>query len=230
MWVRCTRAFEPVINADDFLAAREIIADRSRRFTDDELLAQLRTLLQRNGRLSSLLIDEVEGMASSSVYRSRFGSLVRAYTLIGYVPERDYGFIEINRKLRKMHRELLSDVVQQISELGGQIREDSDTDLLTINDEFTASIVLARCRATEAGFFRWCILFDAALVPDITVAVRMTSGNDAVLDYYLFPNLDIPIPRLLLREHNPVNLETYRFDTLAYFFGMARRTRIPEAA
>jgi len=230
MWVRCNGAFKPIISAEEFCAAREIIDKRSRRFTNDELLGQLKTLLQRCGRLSALLIDEVDGMASSSVYRSRFGSLVRAYILIGYVPERDYEFIEINRKLRRLHADTVRDVVQQISDLGGQITKDNDTDLLTINNEFTASIVLARCRSTETGFSRWRILFDTALGADITLVVRMSSNNAAVLDYYIFPSLDISISRLLLSEHNPVNLETYRFDTLAYFFGMARRTRIPDAA
>ncbi len=35
-------------------------------------------------------------MASSSVYSHRFGSLVRAYTLLGFTPERDYAYLEIN--------------------------------------------------------------------------------------------------------------------------------------
>ena len=36
--------------------------------------------------------------------------------------------------------------------------------------------------------------------------------------------------RLTLAEENCVSLDTFRFDTLDYFFGMAKRTRIPEAA
>ena len=54
----------------------------------------------RHGRLSGLLIDETDGMPSSAVYRHRFGSLVRAYQLIGYDADRDLAFIEINRRLR----------------------------------------------------------------------------------------------------------------------------------
>lgn len=230
MWVRCNGAFESTISADEFVGANEIIKERSRRLTDAELLDRLKAVYQRTRRLSAVLIDEIEGMPSSSVYKSRFGSLVRAYTLVGYVPERDYGFIEINRRLRRLHRDLITDVVHQISDLGGEITEDCDNDLLTINQEFTVSIVLARCYATEAGSFRWRILFDLALGPDITVAVRMTANNDTIFDYYVFPKLDICFTKLLLREHNPVSLETYRFDTLAYFLGLARQSRIPEAA
>jgi DNA invertase Pin-like site-specific DNA recombinase len=230
MWVRCNDAFEPIITSKEFYTAREIIHQRSRKLNNDELLARLKVLLQRNGRLSALIIDEVDDMPSSSVYRNRFGSLVRAYTLVGYMPDHNYEFIEINRRLRKLHREIIQDVLQQICEFGGQITEDHETNLLTVNDEFTASIVLARCRSTEAGFFRWRILFDSALAPDITVAVRMIASNDAVLDYYLFPSLDMTHSKLLLAENNPAGLETYRFDTLAYFLRMARRVKVPEAA
>jgi DNA invertase Pin-like site-specific DNA recombinase len=230
MWVRCDAAFEPIVSSEQFYTARGIIRERSRKLSNEELLQQLRTLLERKGHLSALLIDEVEGMPSSSVYRVRFGSLVRAYTFVGYSPDRNYEFIEINRMLRRLHRETVASVIRQISELGGEITEDPKTDLLTINNEFTTSIVLARCRSTEAGFFRWQILFDSALAPDITVVVRMISSNDAALDYYLFPSLDVNLPKLLLRESNSVGFETYRFDTLAYFFGMARRSKLPDAA
>jgi hypothetical protein len=112
-------------------------------------------------------------MPSSSVYRGRFGSLIRAYGLVGYTPARDYRYIEINRYLRRMHPETVADVIANIERLGGVIDRDRDTELLTINGGFSASLVLARCRNTEAGHHRWLIRFDAGLGPDITLAVRM---------------------------------------------------------
>src|SRR6185312_3426070 len=64
MWVRCNAAFEPVVTPEEFDRAQGIIQERSKKFTNEELLAQLKTLLERNGRLSALIIDEVEGMPS----------------------------------------------------------------------------------------------------------------------------------------------------------------------
>jgi hypothetical protein len=43
------------------------------------------------GRLSGILIDETEDMPSSSCYSSRFGSLARAYSLIGWNPDIRFG-------------------------------------------------------------------------------------------------------------------------------------------
>ena len=230
MWIRGNASFEPIISQDLFEKAQDIIRERSRKYSDTELLDHLRKLLEREGRLSGLLIDEAEGMASSSVYRNRFNSLVSAYKLISYTPERDYQFIETNRQLRLMHPKVVSNVVERIHQLGGVVRANPDNDLLSVNDEFTASLVIARCRQRECGSLRWLIRVDAGLKPDITVAVRMDPHNREPLDYYLLPSLDLTFSALTLAEDNFVGFDTYRFGTLDFFFGMAQRMRIPEAA
>lgn len=230
MWIRANAAFEAVISGELFAKAQDVIRERSRKYTNEELLNQLRTLLQREGRLSGLLIDETEWMASSSVYRHRFSSLVQAYKLIAYTPERDFQFIETNRQLRLMYPKVVAGVIDNIRQLGGVVKSVPTSDLLTVNDEFTASLVLARCQQREGGSFRWLIRLDAGLKPDITVAVRMDAENKDPLDYYLLPRIDVVFERLMLAEDNAVGLETYRFDTLDFFFGMAERTQIPEAA
>jgi len=230
MWIRKNASFESIVSPELFHRAQEIIQERSRRYSDSELLEQLRSLLQRAGRLSGLLIDDTEGMASSSVFRHRFGALVNAYKLISYNPERDYQFIETNRQLRLMHPEVVSNVIGKIEQLGGEIERDPLNDLLTVNSEFTASIVLARSRQKEDGSFRWLIRVDAGLKPDITVAARMDSENQKPIDYYLLPSLDLTFERLMIAEDNPISLDAFRFDTLDFFFGMAKRTEIPEAA
>jgi DNA invertase Pin-like site-specific DNA recombinase len=230
MWIRGNAAFESIVSPDLFHRAQEIIQERSRRYTDGELLDQLRGLLQRAGHLSGMLIDDSEDMASSSVFRHRFGTLVRAYNLISYDPQRDYQFIETNRQLRLMHPEVVTRIVEEIRKLGGETAHNPSNDLIRVNDEFTASVVLARSRQKEDGSFRWLIRLDAGLKPDITVAARMDSENRQAIDYYLLPRLDMTFERLMIAEDNPVSLDTFRFDTLDFFFGMARRIQIPEAA
>src|SRR5262249_10092254 len=143
------------------------------RLTNDEMLAILRRLLEERGYLSGLIIDETERAPSSSAYQSRFGSLLRAYELVGFTPDRDYRYIEINRILRRMHPQAVADTVSGIENAGGRVQQDPTTDLLTINGEFTASIVVVRCLHTAAGSLRWQIRFDVGLWPDITVALRM---------------------------------------------------------
>jgi DNA invertase Pin-like site-specific DNA recombinase len=229
MWVRANDAFEAIVDPRDFGVAQGIILERHRRLSNDEMLARLRELLQRHGRLSALLIDAEDGL-SSSVFRHRFGSLIHAYRAIEYAPERDYRFLEINRHLRKLHPQIVEDVVTAMGSRGGTVEQDSETDLLTINGLVTASIVLSRASRTAGGAMRWAIRFEQSLLPDLTVAVRMDPLNQAPLDYFLFPSLDVGAGRLRIAENNGVEVEAYRFDTLDFFLGVAVQVSVEEAA
>jgi DNA invertase Pin-like site-specific DNA recombinase len=228
MWIRADGAFEPIVDRSLFAAAQAIIRGRSCRVPNEEMLDGLKTLYQQRGRLSALIIDETEHLPSSSAYKSRFGSLLRAYQLVGFTPDRDYEYVEINKKLRRVHADLIAEVLAEIVRMGGQIRQDLRTDVLTVNDEFTTSIVVARCQETYAGSLRWHIRFEASLCPDLTVAVRMDQENAARLDYYLLPRIDINRAAVRLAEYNGLSLDAFRFDTLDQFFEMAARTRLLE--
>ena len=180
-----------IIEPDFFEAAQRIVHDRTKRFTDEELLNRLRALFAEKGWLSGLIIDETEDMPSSSVIRRRFGSLVRAYRLVGYAPDRDLRYIETNRALRNLHPEVISEVVSAAQECGATIDRNPLNDLLRINGEFSASVVIVRCQETPAGAMRWKVRLDTGLRPDITIVVRMAAGNQLARDYYLLPCLDL---------------------------------------
>ena len=112
----------------------------------------------------------------------------------------------------------------------GTVEQDPATELLNVNGEFTASIVVVRCRTTTAGSLRWRIRFDFGLWPDITVAVRMDGLNQNHLDYYLLPRIDMTAARLQLAEDNGISLDAYRFPTLEAFFALAARVSLREVA
>nr|WP_272876186.1 recombinase family protein [Neoroseomonas alkaliterrae] len=230
MWIRRDGAFEPLVDRMLFEAAQIIIRERSRRLTDEEMLEVLRTILANRGYLSGLVIDEVDGAPSSSAYRTRFGSLLRAYQLVGFSPDRDYRYVEVNRALRRLHPEIVAQAMAGIRDVGGAVEQDPATDLLTVNGEFTVSIVLARCQETPSGTVRWHIRLDTGLAPDITVAVRMAPGNASIRDYYLLPRRDATLDRLRIGETNDLLLEAFRFDTLDALADLARRVSIMEAA
>lgn len=230
-WVRAEGAFESIVEPDFFLAAQRIVQLRCRRYSDDDLLKMLTELFSKRGQLSGLVIDEAEDMPSSSAYRSRFGSLVRAYQLIGYAPARDYRFIEINRVLRDMHAAAVDTTIAGIEAAGGSVERDAETDLIRVNDEFTASIVIARCFVLPGGAHRWKIRLDTGLKPDISIAVRLDAANAVARDYYLLPWIDVGrTAKLRLAEQNGVYLDAYRFDTLDPLFYLSSREPLRAAA
>jgi DNA invertase Pin-like site-specific DNA recombinase len=230
MWVRATGAFPALVPLDLFWRAQGIIQARSRRYSDEDMLAKLRGLLSQHGRVSGILIDEAEDMPSSSAYRSRFGSLVRAYQMIGYTPETDYAFLEVNRLLRRQHPELVSQVVSGLQAIGASVQSEAETDVLLVNEEYRASVVLSRCLVTDVGSRRWCVRFEHGNRVDITIAARMAPDNASIQDYYLLPSIDVAQPRLRLHEDNGAFLDAYRFEDLSFFFELAERVRVEAVA
>lgn len=230
LWVRSDGAFQPIVGRHLFEAAQKIIHARSQRLTDDQLLQALRALLDSKGWLSGLIIDEAPEAPSSSAYQSRFGSLLRAYQLIGYSPDRDYRYLEINRSLRRLHPDVVAEVIDGIERAGGQVSRDSLSDLLLINGEFTVSIAVVRCRETPSGSMRWMIRLDRSLFPDVTIAVRMNRGNTAARDYLILPTIDMENAVMRVAEYNGISLDAYMFDSLEPLFEMAGRVSLREVA
>jgi DNA invertase Pin-like site-specific DNA recombinase len=55
-----------------------------RAYTPEQLLGKLRALLAERGRLTTAMVDGTPGMPHSGTFRAYFGSLGRAYELVGY--------------------------------------------------------------------------------------------------------------------------------------------------
>ncbi|MGS1004392.1 recombinase family protein [Burkholderia glumae] len=229
-WVRADNAFEAIVDPMFFEAARQIIMARSRRLSDDEMLDTLRRLLLKKGYLSGIVIDEEAACPSSSAFAHRFGSLLRTYDLIGYNPNRDYRYLEINRRLRELHPGVVEQAMQAMRNAGATVEADAKPGLLRVNDEFSVSLVLSRCRPTPAGSNRWVIRFDSALRPDLTVAARMEFDGKAIRDYYLFPAIDLQSTLVRLQDHNDFGFEAFRFDDLDVLCYLARRAPLKGVA
>lgn len=229
-WIRADGVFPAIVDRHLFNAAQIIIRERSFRLSDEEMLEALRKLRQDNGLLSGLIIDEAEGLPSSSAYRSRFGSLLQAYRLVGYTPRRDYRYIEINRHLRTLHPEAVADILDGLRAVGCQFHLLPETGLISVNGELTVSVVIARCHHTSGGSYRWHLRFDTSLQPDITIAVRMDATNKAPLDFYLLPRIDIATARLTLAEDNGLALDGYRFESLELLYELLKPEIIIGAA
>ena len=229
-WVRADGAFEAIVDRSLFEQAQVIILERSVRISDDDMLAALQILFRRRGSLSGLIIDEDAACPSSSAFSARFGSLLRAYTLVGYTPARDYRFIETNKRLRAMHPDIMRSTIVRIETLGAVAVPDNGSGILQVNNEFSVSIVIVRCLTTAAGSLRWKVRLDRGLEPDITVAVRMNADNHTVRDYLIVPTSEITGDVVRTAESNGIALDSFLFETLDPLFGLAERAHIKEVA
>ncbi|WP_252153218.1 recombinase family protein [Escherichia coli] len=224
-WIRCDGAWDPVVSVEKFEVAKRIIEARAVQYSDDELLDKLRHLLKLRGRLSGIVIDEEELFPSSSIFRSRFGGLVRAYTLIGYHPRHDYSYLEIKKQIAECHLTFMDNLVQDIYRYGGWA-EMHQNGSLYINDEFFVSANLVRCQRLSSGKLRWKIKFNVSHYCDVMIFPRLDSTNNSVVDYFMFPAIDVLYNDLTLHENNGFILELYRFDDLSCLENLVKRTSL----
>ena len=222
-WVRCDKAYKPIISKKKFNKAQEIIQLRSVHLTNEELLEKLKQKLKTNGKLSGFIIDEDDTGPSSSVYRTRFGGLLRAYTLIGYKPEHDYSYIQINEALRTFYSDVIDDFKDNIIQNNCYIDEHKYAPMLYINEEIIVSIVITKCKHMKSGKLRWKVRFDNSLSADITIIIRMDSQNKSPLDFYIIPKIDNEFSKIVMSEKNNLRLELYRFDNLDKFLQIIHR-------
>ena len=209
---------------------QEIILARAKRYTDEEMLEKFREILRNHGRISGVLIDEREDMPSSAAFRNRFGSLVRAYQLIGYTPETDY--FHPGQPFPAAETSGVGAGDHHEAGRAGRDRRPRSGHRATHARPGVDGF--ARALAMPAHYSRRCAplgrAFEESLRPDITIVARMDEANQAIMDYYLFPAIDRVATRMRLAEDNQLALDCYRFDDLEFFFDMAERISIEEVA
>lgn len=227
-WVRCDKAYKPIISKKKYNKAQEIIQLRSVHLTNDELLEKLKQKLESNGKLSGFIIDEDDTGPSSSVYRTRFGGLLRAYTLIGYKPEHDYSYIQINEALRSFYSGIIEDFKGEILKSNCYIDEYKYAPMLYINDELLISVLITKCTPMKSGKLRWKVRFDNSQKADITIVIRMDSQNISPLDFYIIPKIENEYSKMCMTETNNIRLDLYRFDNLDKLLQIITRMKVRE--
>ncbi|EMV10256.1 resolvase, N terminal domain protein [Escherichia coli MP021017.11] len=227
-WVRCDKAYKPIISKKKYNKAQEIIQLRSIHLTNEDLLEKLKQKLESNGKLSGFIIDEDDTGPSSSVYRTRFGGLLRAYTLIGYKPEHDYSYLKINEALRSFHSEIIEDFKGEILKSNCHIDEYKYAPMLYINDEFLISVLVTKCIHMKSGKLRWKVRLDNSQKADITIVIRMNSQNISPLDFYIIPKIENEYNKMCMTETNNIRLDLYRFDNLDKLLQIITRMKVRE--
>ncbi|HFV8548469.1 TPA: recombinase family protein [Escherichia coli] len=227
-WVRCDKAYKPIISKKKYNKAQEIIQLRSVHLTNEELLEKLKQKLESNGKLSGFIIDEDDTGPSSSVYITRFGGLLRAYTLIGYKPEHDYSYIQINEALRSFYSGIIEDFKGEILKSNCYIDEYKYAPMLYINDEFLISVLITKCTHMKSGKLRWKVRFDNSQKADITIVIRMDSQNISPLDFYIIPKIENEYSKMWMTETNNIRLDLYRFDNLDKLLQIITRMKVRE--
>ena len=125
---------------------------------------------------------------------------------------------------------MVKSVIEGILAAGGTAVQMLEGDALLINDEISASVVIARCKLTQGGRRRWKIRLEQSRQLDLAICVRMDAENAKPHDYYILPRMTLAESVMRLAEHNGLSLDAFRFDTLDGLFALTERVPIRRQA
>ena len=207
-WVRVDASFPALVDRQLFETAQVISHQhQGGGWADEVLLKWLSKLLDKHGKITAKLINATKSMPSSSTYKHRFGTLYRAYELVGYAPKKDYSFVGINRRLVAERAPVVRKIIAGVQAVGGIIESVPDSSALLINGEFTIHVMIMRCRFSAIGLPLWKLRLNTERPADITIAARMDRENFQILDYYLVPFEQAPRQHMTFREKNKPEAE-----------------------
>jgi DNA invertase Pin-like site-specific DNA recombinase len=190
-WVLAPGAFTPIIDYATYSEAQRILQGRTINKSDQELLDSLRGLLATRGRLSVNLIKNFEDVPSPSTYRHRFGSLRRAYELIGYGRPAEFGPIDLRRRTQALRENLISQIVAifpndvSVVRRGGRWRSQ-----LQLSNGSIVSVLIARSVRIWKETLRWRV--DPVLHERdfVSLLARLNKHNTSFLDFHVLPAVD----------------------------------------
>jgi DNA invertase Pin-like site-specific DNA recombinase len=189
-WVLTPGAFKPVVESSVFSEAQRILQARTFNKSDDELLDALRALLVSKGRLSRRVVSDSAEVPSPSTYQFRFGSLRRAYELIGYGHPEDFGPPDKRRRTEALRDELIARIAAMfpddvsITRPGGRWRS-----RLRLKSGLIVSVLIGR-PIQRKRIISWRIDPARQECEFVTLLARLDKEHRAFLDFHVLPTMD----------------------------------------
>jgi DNA invertase Pin-like site-specific DNA recombinase len=191
-WVVIPAAFEPIVDPATFESAQQVFGEMTRHRSNEQLLQDLKTLLACEGRLSISVIENSPDMASVSAYKKRFGSIRKAYGLIGYGSPEQFSATDGRCRTVAMRDQLVrsfeamfpSDL--SVTRKSGRFR----TMLRVRNGPLVSVLLVPSVRTRKKSVIRWRVEPAPEECKFVTLLARLDESNLAFLDFHLFANMD----------------------------------------
>ncbi|MGH6713110.1 MAG: recombinase family protein [Bradyrhizobium sp.] len=215
LWIRNKGVIPAVIDRNVFHRAQRRMQLRWEHLSDDELLSRLKSLLEKEGRLSQAIMNRTLGIPSIKVYDDRFGSMRDAYHRIGYNLQWDTDWIERKSEFSTLLQNNAADLVFRLERAGAIATFVPGADVLRVNKRFALSLRLARSWRAPDRKLIWTINRRAVLPKGYIVAIRLNEGNNSILDYFLLPTKAMTTSKIRFMEAGLHRFDGCRFETSA---------------
>ena len=191
---------------------------RREKMSNQEAIARLAALGREKGQLSAAILASADGCLSAESYRLRFGSLVAAFELAGYLPLVHRRRMITAEQFRTRLSKLADEIVERVTRLGGRAALDPSCKGVRIDEVCRIALASARALTAMSGATRWRIHANRRATAELTLVVRMDATNTMIGSYYLLPTAELfQRSRRFLRMSNPVFARACRYEDLDAF-------------
>jgi DNA invertase Pin-like site-specific DNA recombinase len=224
-WVRAKGAFEPLVPEDLFDAAQLRLARKTAKLSRTDMLDRLRDLVHRTGRLSAELLERTDGMPGRKAYARRFGSLTRAYELVGYPISRVARGGETSQRNYKLRKNVQTALKSRLEALGFSVVSGQGRPyILCLDKQVRVGILVARRVTERPEVLRWNVSRSPGLEADLTIAV-CASAEGEMEHLYLLPGAASKTRDVRLGIPRRLETERYRCGSFDQLYEIAQSAR-----
>jgi DNA invertase Pin-like site-specific DNA recombinase/DNA-binding winged helix-turn-helix (wHTH) protein len=236
LWARKPLAFTPIIKPETFDRVQKLIAKRKTwpKRPDEYLLNAMRRVLAREGRLTERLLKG-RGIFDRRTFCKRFGSVLRAYELIGYRPSL-HAFKSVARA-REMNR-LRSGLFTRLKELfPEQLRilrlfRQTHREVVELDGRLRLAVhICGPVKLAKDGETRWLLRTHNVEKGLPALICTVDSARSTMLNFYVMPEFGDSVRKYkVFGENHPWLKIGTKLQSLSQFYEAATKVATGEEA
>lgn len=226
-WVTKPNAFVPLVSAEQFACVQRLMQVRNYKASkpDTYYLGEMRKVLKRKGKLSQKLLKK-RGVFDHRAFVRRFGSMKRAYELIGYKPSvLTFKAMEGYRKGQSLRTQLLCNLSQLFPSQLQIIRLPHQSCRKAVELDNHVQIAIHTCRPLTPTLDgpRWILIRHRKEESMVSLICLTNKSLNGFAGIYLVPEVGSVMNRYkILREGHPLLTAGKRLDSLSEFYEAAK--------
>jgi DNA invertase Pin-like site-specific DNA recombinase len=186
-WVLRPASFPAIVSQDTFDRAQTKLQALVNRRSNEQLLVELSALAAKFGKVTPRLLQSAQGVASTSTYQARFGSLMRAYALIRYTGARySASSLECRRHIAGLKANAIAELDQAL--IDARMAFIRKGPVFQLHGCGYFDLVIGRSFSLGNGQLRWAVKAWKNCLGHGLVVVRLQPGNFSVQDFVVLPN------------------------------------------
>jgi DNA invertase Pin-like site-specific DNA recombinase len=226
-WVTKPDAFVPLVTAGQFACVQRLMQVRNYKASkpDSYYLREMSKVLKRTGKLSQKLLKK-RGVFDHRAFVRRFGSMKRAYELMGYKPPAlAFKAMEGYRKGQSLRAQLLSNLTQLFPSQLRIIRLPHQSCRKAVELDNHIQIAVHTCRPLTSTLEgpRWVLIKHRKEESMASLVCLTNKSLDGFAGMYLVPEVGSLMNRYkILREGHPLLTAGKRLESLSEFYEAAK--------